>query len=432
MALLSWTRAARAALLALTALGAPHLAQAACSSPQGGAGRSVPDTAGPIAVVGVLTEFGSLCVNGLQIHYDERTPVTVNGRMAHPRDLALGQVLAVEARAAGGQLAAQNIAIVRVLEGPITRVNAAAGTVHVMDQAVRVTDETMGRVREQLAELKPGATVEVSGHRNARGEVVASRMDFAPPRSGHSVIGRMKQNSARSGAIGGLEIALPASRGSGESDVMVRGLWDGGALRAGNVTEDPAMHLLGRADRAVVESLVQEPRRGDRLRVGALQVRMTKATRIEGTPAAALRIDQSVQVTGVPDRRSGMAAERIRITPAGRLQTQQADRRTAPAEQAAARAEGADPGRHERMGRDNPSALRVERVERQERDTAIPERAERVERREPARVERPEPTRVERPEIERIVERLVERPERAEKVERPERSDRSGSNSGRN
>jgi hypothetical protein len=428
MAPLPWTRAALTALLALTALGTPHLAQAACSGPQGGAGRTIPDTAGPIAVVGMLTEFGSLCVNGLQIHYDERTPVTVNGRRAHPRDLALGQVLAVEARAAGGQLAAQSIAIVRVLEGPVTRVDAAAGTVHVMDQAVRVTDETMGPVRDQLAELRPGATVEVSGHRNARGEVVASRMDFAPPRSGHSVIGRMRQNSGRSAAIGGLEISLPASRGSGEGDVMVRGLWDGGALRAGTVTEDPAMHLLGRVDRAVVESLVHEPRRGDRMRVGALQVRVTKATRIEGTPSA-LRIDQSVQVTGVPDHRNGMAAERIRITPAGRIHPL-ADRRLAPAEQQAAT-------RTDSLGRDSPNLSRVERVERLERDSAAPERMERpdparVERPEPARVERPEPARVERPDVGRVVERLVERVEKPEKVEKPERPDRSGSNSGKN
>ena len=139
---------------------------------------------------------------------------------------------------------------------------------------------------------------------------------------------------------------------------------------------------------------------------------MTKATRIDGAPAA-LRIDQSVQVTGVPDRRSGLAAERIRITPAGRIQPL-ADRRPRPGDE-----------RAEKERRDSsPEPGRPERMERLE---ALAERAEpaRVERSEPTRVERTEPTRVERTEptrIERTVERLL----------RPERSDRSGSNSGRN
>ena len=415
-------RAALTVLLALAALGAPPQAEGACSGPEGGAARAIPDAAGPIGVVGVVTAFGSLCVNGLQIHYEDDTPVTVNGRPANPPQLAPGQVVAVEARSAGGRLAAQSIAIVRVLEGPVTRVDAGARTLFVMDQPVRVTDETMSPVREQLLELKPGATVEVSGYRNARGEVVASRIDLAPPRGGHSAIGRMKVNprETRTAEMGDLVVALAGdTRVQKESDVLVRGLWDGGALRAGTVSQDPSMQLLGRVDRAVVESLVHEPRRGDRMRVGRVQVRIARGARVDASPAA-LRIDRQVRVTGVPDRRHGMVAERIEVPPPGQLRALAEQR----AELGDARVESAvspEPARPERMGRDNPRLSRVERVERIERDTAAPERAERVERREPTRVERPEPTRVERPEISRVVERLFERPERAE---RPDRSGR--------
>ena len=429
MALLPRAKTTCAALSVVAAFGAPP-AWSACSSPQGGG--AIPDVAGPIAVVGVLTEFASLCVNGLEIHYDNATPVTVNGRRATARDLAPGQVLAVEVRSAGGQLAAQSIAIVRVLEGPVTRVDSAAATLYVMDQPVRVTEETVGLPRERLLELRPGATIEVSGYRNARGEVVASRVDLAPPRSGHSAVGLMRQNGARDAQMGSLQIALPGPRPSGmasESDVLVRGLWDGGALRAGSVTEDPSMQLLGRAERAVVESLVQEPRRGDRLRVGGLQVRVGRATRIDGTPAA-LQVGQSVRVTGVPGRGHAMAAERIAITPAGQVRAASLAESDAASQARAAAAEEA--ARAERMRRDNPAIFRAERLERPDRDAAAPERAERTES---ARLDRPEPVRVERPE-------KAEKPEKPEKVEpirieiprleRPERSERSGSNSGRN
>jgi hypothetical protein len=305
-----------------------------------------------------------------------------------------------------------------VLEGPVTRVDPDTRRLFVMDQVVRVTDDTLLSEQGQLAALGPGATVEVSGYRNAHGEVVASRIDIASPRSGHSVIGRMKQRDARTGEIGGLLVSLASGmRVEKESDVLVRGLWDGGQLRAGTIAGDPSMEMLGRVDHAVVESLVHEPRRGDRLRVGMLQVRVTKATRIDGAPAA-LRIDQSVQVTGVPDRRSGLAAERIRITPAGRIQPL-ADRRPRPGDE-----------RAEKERRDSsPEPGRPERMERLE---ALAERAEpaRVERSEPTRVERTEPTRVERPEPIRL-ELRIERPEKAQKPEKVEKPERSGSNGGR-
>jgi hypothetical protein len=281
--------------------------------------------------------------------------------------------------------------------------------------------------REQLLELKPGATVEVSGYRNARGEVVASRIDIAAPRGSHSAIGRMKlkPRDARTAEMGDLVVALAAdARVQKESDVMVRGLWDGGALRAGTVAEDPSMQLLGRVDRAMVESLMLEPRRSDRLRVGRMQVRIVRATRIEGPPSA-LRVDRAVRVTGVPDRR-GMVAERIQVPPPGQLRAL-AEQMPGPADTRveSAAGTGTEPSCPERMGRDNPALSRVERVERMERDTAAPERVQRLE----------QPERVERPDIGRLVERLVERPERVEKpekVEKPERPDRSGSSSGRN
>src|SRR6185503_5558430 len=170
MALPHRARTACAALSALAALGAPA-AWSACGGPQGGAGeRGIPDTAGPVGIVGVVTGSASLCVNGLEIHYDDGTPVTINGRRATTRQLALGQVVAVEARSAGGRLAAQNIAIVRVLEGPVTRVEPAAQMLFVMDQPVRLTDDTMSPdSADPLTAFRPGTSIQVSGFRNAGG-----------------------------------------------------------------------------------------------------------------------------------------------------------------------------------------------------------------------------------------------------------------------
>lgn len=372
-------RAALAALLALAALGAAPAAWSACADMGGGVGGTgavakggVGGTGAPttIGVVGVITEFASVCVNGLEIHYDDGTPVTINGQPGSAKQLALGQVVAVEAQASAGRLAARSIAVLRVLEGPVTRVDAAADTLFVMEQAVRVTDETrVAAPKPRLAALQPGMTVHVSGYRNARGDIVASRIDVGRPDDGHSAIGRMSQSDERTGEIGSLSVSLGDARLPGEGDVVVRGRWDGKRLRATAVVEDPAMRLLGRVDRAVVESLVREARRGDSLRVGELQVRIGRGTRIDGDP----QVDQRVRVTGIPDRRSGIAAERIEVP------------------------------RPERARSGVPGG-RTDRGPRERTDTSGPDRLERI-----------------------------ERPDNSGpgRVERPERSDRSGSNSGR-
>src|SRR5262245_1445801 len=369
-------RAAFAALLALTAFGAARTAWGACADMGGGVGGTgavarggvggtgISDTPTAIGVVGVITEFASVCVNGLEIHYDPGTPVTINGRSASAKQLAVGQVVAVEAQSAAGRLAARSIAVLRVLEGPVTRVDADAQTVFVMGQPVRVTGETAGAAqKQQLAELGPGTTVQVSGYRNARGEIVASRLDVTPLHE-HSAIGRMTRRDPRTGQIGGLSVSLADARSQEERDVLVSGRWDGARLRASAVVEDPSMRLLGRVERAVVESLVREPRRGDSLRVGEHEVRIRSNTRIQGG-ADALRIDQRVRVIGAPDRERGIAAERIEIPRPGGG----AERRPGAGSERSEkeRTDSSGPGRPERIERDNSGSGRVERPERSDR-----------------------------------------------------------------
>jgi hypothetical protein len=423
-------RAAFAALLALAALGASPNAWSACADMEGGiggtgavarggvGGTGISDVPGTVGVVGVVSEFASVCVNGLEIHYEDATPVTINGRASNATQLALGQVVAVEARSAGGQLAASSITILRMLEGPVTRVDADDRTVFVMGQAVRVTDETVGTVAGQrLADIPAGATVHVSGYRNARGEIVASRFDLGAPQEEQSAIGRMRQRDARTGEMGGMVISFSEERSQGERDVLVRGHWDGERLRASTVVDAPATRMLGRVERAVVESLVTEAARGDRLRVGEHEVRIGRRTRIDGEPDA-LRIDQRVRVTGVPDRRGGIAAERIEIPRPGQGRPAGPERGAEPRPEG-----GAERGRGERSREDRSGPGRSERIERgnsgpgrSERGNSGPSRVERIDNSGPSRPER----------IERLDNSGPGR------VERPERSDRSGSNSGPN
>src|SRR6185369_3233583 len=52
---------------------------------------------GGTGIVGVITGFASICVNGVEVHYGADTPVLADGRQAQAGDLAVGQVVAVSA-----------------------------------------------------------------------------------------------------------------------------------------------------------------------------------------------------------------------------------------------------------------------------------------------------------------------------------------------
>lgn len=398
-------RAALSALWAMAALATCPAGWAACADggvggtgavARGGVGGTgISDAPGTVGVVGVITGFASVCVNGLEIHYGPGTPVTINGRPAGTAQLALGQVVAVEAQPEAGQLSARSLAVTWTLEGPVTRMDADAGMVFVMGRAIRVTAETVtAAVGQPLAGIAPGVTVQVSGFRDSRGEIVASRLDLGTPGE-HSVIGRMTQRDAWSGEIEGLPVTLSAARPQGEGEVLVRGRWDGERLRATSVVEAPATTLLGRVNRAVIESLVREVRSGDRLRVGEFDVSIRRGT---GIATDKLRLDQRVRITGTPDRGS-IAAERIEIPRENPARPGGTERRSEPGGSSQGQGEGerpdpADPGGERAERPDSPSPGKAERIDRPE--SAGLGKAERIERPESAGPGKPE--RVERPE----------------------------------
>ncbi|UUZ77687.1 DUF5666 domain-containing protein [Polaromonas sp. P1(28)-13] len=65
---------------------------------------------GGTGIVGVITGFASICVNGVEVHFDAGTPVSDNGQPGSARQLAVGQVVAVRAAGAGAEVSARNIA----------------------------------------------------------------------------------------------------------------------------------------------------------------------------------------------------------------------------------------------------------------------------------------------------------------------------------
>ncbi len=61
--------------------------------------RGIGSTGGPsgTGIIGVITGFGSVFVDGFEVRYTPATPVTIDGSPASPAELRTGQVVAIDA-----------------------------------------------------------------------------------------------------------------------------------------------------------------------------------------------------------------------------------------------------------------------------------------------------------------------------------------------
>ncbi|HEX6266116.1 MAG TPA: DUF5666 domain-containing protein, partial [Burkholderiales bacterium] len=166
----------------------------ACTDPGGIGGTGIGADGGGIGgtgmraqseldVLGVITGFASICVNGIEVHYDASTPVSLNGTPAAADALGIGQVVAVSAVGSGTQARARAIHIVDSAVGALGSVDPTGSSMQVAGERVRLHPSTVlggGLTRERLAGTPPGETLRVSGLRAADGTIVATRIEPAP------------------------------------------------------------------------------------------------------------------------------------------------------------------------------------------------------------------------------------------------------------
>lgn len=336
----------------------------------GGTGRSAGDAGGTggiggTGIVGTITGFASICVNGLEVHYDRDVPVSENGRPVDSQQLAVGQLVAVEAVDSARGLEARSVGIVYVLEGPVT--NAAKnGGLEVMGAPV-VTSDLLGPAT--TPPLRKGDWVQVSGHPDAQGRVFASRIARIPARPEATVVGEAQSASRRVGAV------TTDRRQVGE--VMVHGRWDGNRLRVREVQPAPHRDWRSPPGRIVVEARVREVENGrvrsDRAEVDALL----------GEQSGNLKPGDVVRLSARRDAEKGLQAERLdRAERGGRADRRSGGVDVRPEKAGKAGAERGEPSESRQHHRTDRGA-RVERGVRTERPERKPERPER-------KLERPE------------------------------------------
>lgn len=195
------------------------------------------------SVVGTLTRFGSVCVNGEHVRYAPDVPTDVDGQSGTPRDLQLGQVIRLRVvRDDDGDLSARRIAVVDAVVGPVTERDDAGRRFAVMGRWLRLGDDTMfGNAGSAVPEL--GVAVGVSGIAAPDGTLVATRVQAAWRGERAYVSGVVTELDGRMFDVEGVPVQVAGTgplpdlkRGV---EVAVSGVWNGDRLEADALVLNP-------------------------------------------------------------------------------------------------------------------------------------------------------------------------------------------------
>jgi hypothetical protein len=268
---------------------------------------------GGTGIVGVITGFASICVNGIEVHYDETTPVWDNGQTGSASQLEVGQVVAVTATDDSAQITARGISMVHTIVGPVSALDVAKGHLQVVGQEVSVLESV------DLAVLHTGDWVRVSGYRTANGAVMASRVDPFSVQATEQLVqvrGPVCVLQGNAVMVGDTQIdlaslALPKGLAVGQ-ELWVSGMWSGGVLHARQIAVNPTMEGLGHVNKVVLEGYVHQFSEHE-ISLGFQSLKLAQGVQIVGGTKAELAVNRRVQISGRVEMDQRITVERIEL-----------------------------------------------------------------------------------------------------------------------
>lgn len=266
---------------------------------------------------GPIHGFGSIIVGGVRYDDSGARIATDAGAAASSADLRLGMVVEVN----GGDIAtdpatgqrravASTIGVRSEIEGPISAIDPAAGTLAVLGQQVRVTPATVfdDDLRGGLASLRVGQMVEIYGLMNAAGQYTATRIDDEDDARRYKLRGPVSglDTAARTFRIGAAVISYaglgtpPAGLANGQYARVelhtvpdAAGVWAATRLQA-TPTSAGSLPATGRVN-AELEGYITAFTSSARFAVNGVDVDASGAARLP----AGLALGRRVEVEGV-------------------------------------------------------------------------------------------------------------------------------------
>ena len=279
----------------------------------GGTGQVAEGGLGGTGIVGVVTGFGSICVNGVKVDFDGDTPVQRDGRPSSLNELAVGQVVALRAQGEGERFQAERIAVLDAVVGPLGMLDRSTGQLEVMGQRGTALE------LQDLVGIAVGDWVRVSGQRRADGEIRATRVQAVPP--GEALLVGSASRDPAGWRIGDARLELGSYlstvswREGGE--LRVKGRWTGERLQVRDAQTDPTRKAIGPVSEVVLQGYVHEVR-GRELSLGFESLSLANVLKVLGGQVEALRAGQPVWVRGRVDAEQRVVVDRLEFRNEGR------------------------------------------------------------------------------------------------------------------
>ncbi len=309
------------------------LAIAAC----GGGGEKVAGIDGrgsptPVGVVskGTITGFGSIIVNG--VTFDTSNALFgIDGRGGAQSDLAVGDVVVVVGTINddGTSPVADTVTFDDVVEGPITDIDAAAQTLIVLGQLVRVDADTSfddSIIPAALDGLSVTDVIEVSGFVLADGSISATRIELKPAGGELEITGNVSNVVGTTFEINGFVIDFsaamlenfPTGAPEGGQRVEAKGdnLGGAGQLIATRV-EFKGNNLGDDGDLAELEGFITRFASASDFDVEGVPVTTSAQTAFENGTSADLALNRKVEVEGEINAAGVLVAAKVEIKAAG-------------------------------------------------------------------------------------------------------------------
>ena len=282
----------------------------------GGTGKQADKGFGGTGIVGTITQFGSIWVNGLEVHYNAKTPVKINGKPAQAKNLELGQIVVVFTRQKTGDqtLQAGLIVILNALRGPITEVGPKPNQIKILNIPVTLDLATPQTTRK----LQKGDFVAVSGHWKIDGSVRATHLRFVDNDNRVQVVGLVSKAQGDQMTVSGVTVNtrqsnIKATAASGRT-VVVFGTRQGNTIIADKVKINPLTPFGKKAARLALEGYIQEVHADGSFRMlGTTQVTPNAQTQFTGLSRTDIKVGQLVQVDGPVEPNQRLIPGKVRL-----------------------------------------------------------------------------------------------------------------------
>ncbi len=238
------------------------------SSGIGGTGQKADKQAS--IIIGTITGFGSICVNGIEIHYTPSTPVHANGEASNVGQLALGQVVSANVSGTGNEVYAKDINVINIVAGPVTDINPQLQQLTVLGQKVYLSGKTyLPQDTIKLTNIQKGSFIRISGLRQADGGIVASRIAHSNSTNNVQITGIAKHITAKGFTVQGISISTPNQPSIKEGqEVTVRGLVEAEKIIAQQITTSK----LTSGQTFNIEGLVHFNKQQDHIKIGQVEI----------------------------------------------------------------------------------------------------------------------------------------------------------------